>query len=137
MYAQSRDCCFHHQPCPPIICAVYVPVQLVAAAPDCPPSLKVPRDLEADPSTKSKQALVGGAGDVSLSLEYLVETGASSPTVTLTTTTGGASAKWTDAAPAVGYFVHEALLSAKPGTKVTLEVNNVIARVRWCETVCC
>ncbi len=55
----------------------------------------------------------------------------------VTTTSDGASATWGDDAPSAGYHVQEALLSVTPGTKVTLDVNNATARLRWCETICC
>ena len=81
--------------------------------------------------------LVGGARRVFLSLEYLVDAGAASPTVKVTTAAAGSSATWSDDTPAEGYTVRQAVLSAAPGTKVTLAVNNAIARLRWCELVCC
>ena len=62
---------------------------------------------------------------------------AASPTVKVTTAAAGSSATWSDDAPAEGYTVRQAVLSAAPGTKVTLAVNNAIARLRWCELVCC
>jgi hypothetical protein len=111
---------------------VWIPVQQA-----CCESTLIPRDLDADPKNASQQTLVGGSTQVSLSLEYLVETGAVSPSVTLTTTSEGASATWSDTAPAVGYHVREGLLSVTAGTKVTLTVNNATARLRWCERVCC
>jgi hypothetical protein len=116
---------------------MYVPVVWVPVLPACCDTIKVPRDLDADPTATSQQALIGGASPVSVSVEYLVESGAASPSVSLTTTFDGTSSTWTDAAPAVGYHVQEALLSLKPGTKVNVTVNNATARVRWCETVCC
>jgi hypothetical protein len=114
-----------------------VPVVWVPAPQACCDTIIVPRDLDADPTDASEQTLVGGSEQVSLSLEYLVETGAVSPSVKLTTTSDGASGTWSDTTPAVGYHVQEALLSVKPGTKVLLEVNNVTARLRWCERICC
>ena len=62
---------------------------------------------------------------------------AASPTVKVTTAAAGSSATWSDDTPAEGYTVRQAVLSAAPGTKVTLAVNNAIARLRWCELVCC
>jgi hypothetical protein len=135
MYTGYRDCCSHHHGYPPY---VYVPVVWVPVEGACCERITVPRDLAADPKNASANALVGGSEQVSLSLEYLVETGAASPSVTLTTTSDGATATWSDTTPAVGYHVQEALLlSVKPGTKISLVVNNVTARLRWCEKVCC
>jgi len=135
MYTGYTDCCsYHHRGPPP---CVYVPVVWVPMAQPCCDTVIVPRDLHADPANASQQTLVGGSEQVSLSLEYLVETGAASPSVKLTTTSDGTTSIWNDTTPAVGYHVQEALLSVKPGSKVLLEVNNVTARLRWCERICC
>jgi hypothetical protein len=134
MYTGYRDCCSHYHGGPPP--CVYVPVVWVPVQACCE-RITVPRDLDADPTNTSEQSLVGGSEQVSLSLEYLVETGAVSPSVTLTTTSDGTTATWSDATPAVGYHVQAALLSVKAGTKVSLKVNNATARLRWCERICC
>src|SRR5262249_58664550 len=86
---------------------VYVPVIWVPCAPACCERITVPRDLAADAKNASAQALVGGSEQVSLSIEYLVDTGASSPSVKVSTTSGGATATWSDTSPAVGYHVQE------------------------------
>jgi hypothetical protein len=101
------------------------------------PAMLLAREIEVDTATPSKDGLVGGARPVFLSLEYLVDAGAASPTVKVTTVAGGSNATWSEATPAEGYTVREAVLSAVPGTKVTVAVNNAIARLRWCELVCC
>lgn len=125
MYSGYNSCC------PPPCQYVFVPMA-------CCETLTVPRDVAADATNTTTTGLVGGSQPVSLSIEYLVDPGAASPTVKLTLTApDGTSSDWTDGAPATGYHVQEALLNAKPGTKLTLTVNNVTARVRWCEHVCC
>ena len=101
------------------------------------PAMLLAREIDADTSTPSQDGFVGGARPVFLSLEYLVDAGAKSPAVKVTTTASGSSATWSDDAPAEGYTVRQAVLSAAPGTKVTLSVNNAFARLRWCELVCC
>lgn len=133
MYTGYRGCYSHCCP-PPYVCVpvVWVPVQQA-----CCETIVIPRDLHADPTNTSQQALVGGSEQVSLSLEYLVEAGAASPSVTLTTISDGATATWSETSPAVGYRIQEGLLSVKAGTKVSLTVNNVTARLRWCERACC
>lgn len=95
------------------------------------------REVDADASAPSKDGMVGGERQVFLSLEYIVDAGAASPTVKVTTAAGSSSATWSDDAPSEGYTVRQAVLSAAPGTKVTLAVNNATARLRWCELVCC
>jgi hypothetical protein len=101
------------------------------------PAMLLAREIDVDMASPSKEGLVGGARPVFLSLEYLVDAGAASPAVKVTTTAAGSSATWSDDTPAEGYTVRQAVLSAAPGTKVTLAVNNAIARLRWCELVCC
>lgn len=101
------------------------------------PAMLVPREIDADAGTPSQDGLVGGTGPVCLSLEYLIDAGAGSPTVKVTTASEGSSATWSDDAPATGYTVRQAVLTVNPGTKVTLAVNNAMARLRWCETMCC
>jgi hypothetical protein len=101
------------------------------------PAMLLAREIDVDTATPSKDGLVGGARPVFLSLEYLVDAGAASPTVKVVTASGGSSATWSDDAPVEGYTVRQAVLSAAPGTKVTVAVNNAIARLRWCELVCC
>ena len=137
MYTGYRHCCSHHHGWMPHCQVMYVPVVWVPMPPARCDTIRIPRDLDADQKAASQQALIGGVDPVSVSVEYLVESGAASPSVTLTTTSNGTSSTWSDASPAVGYHVQEALLSLKPGTKVNVTVNNVTARVRWCETVCC
>jgi hypothetical protein len=101
------------------------------------PAMLLAREVDVDTTTPSKDGMVGGSRTVSLSIEYLVDAGAASPSVKLTTTVGSSSATWSDDTPAEGYTVHQAVLNAAPGTKVTLAVNNALARLRWCELVCC
>jgi hypothetical protein len=104
----------------------------------CCETITVPRDIAADSNNTTATGLVGGSQQVSLSLEYLVDSGAASPSVKVSLAApDGTSSDWSDSAPTAGYHVQEALLSAKPGTKLTLTVNNVTARLRWCEHVCC
>ena len=119
--------------CPPPCQYVFVPMVW-----PCGDTVTVPRDLSADATTTTATGLVGGSQPASLSVEYLVDSGASSPSVKITLAApDGTTSDWSDTAPAAGYHVQEALITAKPGTKLTLAVNNVTARVRWCERVCC
>jgi hypothetical protein len=106
--------------------------------PACCETIIVPRDLTADAKTTTQTSLVGGADQVSLSVEYLVPNGAQSPSVKISATApDGTVTDWVAAAPTAGYHVQEAILSVKAGTMVTLTVNAVTARVRWCERICC
>lgn len=133
MYTQSRCCHPYYPPCS----VYYVPVVWIPDR-ECCEDVTVPRDIDADATNTTANGLVGGTEKASLSLEYLIEKGASSPSVTVTLTApDGTTSDWSDTAPTVGYHVHEELLKAKPGTKVTLTVSAATARVRWCERICC
>lgn len=135
MYTASRDCCSSYH-CPPPPC-VYVPVVWVPV-PACCETITVPRDLTADAKTATQTSLVGGADQVSLSVEYLVPQGAVSPSVKVSATApDGTVSDWSAGAPPAGYHVQEAALSVKAGTMVTLTVKSATARVRWCERICC
>jgi hypothetical protein len=99
--------------------------------------MTVPHELAVEPTTSPQQALIGGRCDVRLSLEYLVEAGAGSPEVKVTITSDGTTSTWSDTGIAQGYHVKEDFLSVKPGGKVTIEVTDAVARLRWCEVICC
>jgi hypothetical protein len=121
-------------------CTAYVPVVFVPVAMQCCDGgypMKVPHSVEADSATSSQAVIVGGKSEVSLSLEYLIEDGAASPAVKVTASFEGATSTWSDVDTAPGYHVKDALMSAKPGTKVTIDVTEAMARLRWCETICC
>ena len=134
MYTASRNCCSHSRYSPP---CVYVPVMLMPM-PACCETVVVPHELNASPSAATLTALVGGADQVSLSVEYLVPASAAAPAVKVTTTApDGSASNWDVAAPTQGYHVEEAVLTVKAGTVVTLSVKDLTARVRWCEKICC
>jgi hypothetical protein len=137
MHTANRDCYSYYHGCQPACGTFYLPVVWVQAPQACCDAITVPRDLDVDSVNVTRSGLVGGADKVSLAVEYLVETGAASPSVTLTTTSNGVNSTWSDAAPAVGYHVQEAVMTVDPGTKVSITVNNVTARLRWCERICC
>jgi hypothetical protein len=118
----------------------YVPVYLVPVEQHCcngGSPMRLPHSIEADEASTSQTVIVGGTGEVSLSIEYLIEDGAAAPTVKVTTAFGGGTSTWSAADTAPGYHVEDALLSVKPGTKVTLAVTEAMARIRWCEAICC
>ena len=99
--------------------------------------MTVPHELAVDAATPSQETFIGGKGDVHLTLEYLVDAGAPAPKVTLTFTSGGSTSTWTDSGIAEGYHVKDSFMAVQPGTKVTIEVTDAAARLRWCETICC
>jgi len=83
------------------------------------------------------EAFVGGVSDVRLSLEYVVDAGASTPSIKVTTASPGSTSTWEETTPGTGYQVKSDFMRLQPGTKVTLDVTETAARLRWCETFCC
>jgi len=117
----------------------HVPVPMwwpVAPSPTHWP-LTVPQEVAADAANSPQEGFVGGQSDAHLTLEYLVAAGATSPTVTVTIEVGGSVSTWTDTGIAEGYHTKEDFAALPPGAKLTLEVSEAVARLRWCETVCC
>ena len=77
-----------------------------------------------------------GTTSAATAVRSQVDTGAVAPSVDVTIVSGGATTDWTDTAIAPGFHVHH-IGPLAPGAKVTLTVAAAMARVRWCETVCC
>jgi hypothetical protein len=93
-------------------------------------------ELEADPSSAAASTFAGAHGGRNAVVEYLVDTGASGPSIEVTVVSDGMTDNWTDSAPASGFHVHH-LGHLSPGAKVTLTVAAAMARVRWCEAIWC
>jgi hypothetical protein len=96
-----------------------------------------PYELSVASGGASAQALVGGSATVRLSLEYVVDSGAASPSVTVTTASNGTTSTWEETTPGSGYQVKTGFMPVQPGTTVTVEATETAARVRWCEFFCC
>ena len=98
-------------------------------------SMKLPQELLADSTTPSNKIFVGGAQDVSLSLEYL-KTGAS-PTIKVVITENGSSSTWDITTIPDEYQIKENFSTVSPGAQLALQVTDCTARLRWCEVICC
>jgi hypothetical protein len=96
-----------------------------------------PYEISVASGGTSAQALVGGTTIVHLSLEYLVDSDASSPSVTVTTASDGTTSTWQETTPGTGYQVKADFMNVAPGTVVTVDATEAAARLRWCETFCC
>lgn len=96
-----------------------------------------PYEISVASGGASVQALVGGTTIVHLSLEYLVDSDASSPSVTVTTASDGTTSTWQETTPGTGYQVKAHFMNVAPGTMVTVDATEAAARLRWCETFCC
>lgn len=93
----------------------------------------IPEEISADTASPSKEALVGGVEKAELTLEYMPDAGAVSPSVKVVVTDSGGSSESNLAAIPAGYHVKSEFASAAPGAKITLTVNECRARVRWFE----
>jgi hypothetical protein len=85
----------------------------------------------------SATAVTGGGDDSRLTVEYYGDPGASAPSVTLTIVANGTTTTWSDTGIAAGYHVHHQLPAFPPGAKLTLQANDALARLRWCESYWC
>jgi hypothetical protein len=103
----------------------------------CGTTMVSPYELAIASGGASAQAFVGGATPVRLSLEYVIDDSASSPSIKVTTVSGGSTSTWEETAPPSGYQVKSDFLNLQPGAKVTLDATEAAARLRWCETFCC
>ena len=108
-------------PCPPVQCCEVV----------------LPRELAVDEVTSSKSEIVGGHSNATFTIEYLIAAAAPAPAVEVKLESTGSSSTWNATDVSAGYHTQESFLSAAPGTKVTLTVTDAIARLRWCERICC
>ena len=97
----------------------------------------IPYELSVASGGPSAQALVGGLTTVHLSLEYVVDSGATAPAITVSTASDGTTSSWEETTPASGYHVKRHFLNIQPGTTVTVTATETAARLRWCETFCC
>ena len=117
---------------------MYVPVCVPAQPPCVEAPMVVPFELAATAATSPQEAFVGGDGMVRLTLEYLVEAGAAAPQVTVTMNgPDGTTTTWDESAIPEGYHVKHDLPPVQPGALIHLEVVDAIARLRWCERLCC
>jgi hypothetical protein len=112
-------------PCPPVECK-----------PACN-EMVVPREIDVDPASSPKQGFVGGHSDTHLTLEYLVDAGAPSPKVEVKLQSDGTTQTWTATDLTEGYHVEDAFLAAAAGSKVSISATDAVARLRWCERICC
>ena len=126
----------HHMGHSPCCFPMAGPCYVLPVMPVIMPATMV-REIEVDAETPSRQALVGGRSEARLTLEYLVEEGAEAPSVSVTVAGPGQTLTWTATDTAAGYHVYDQFGAVKPGSRVTLEASGALARLRWCEAVCC
>jgi len=131
---------YYSHPCAPQYFAAWIaiPVQCAPVAP-CPQSYEVvlPRELAVDGTASTKSAFIGGHCDACLTVEYIADPSAGTPAVDVKLDSTGSTATWNATELTGVYHIQEGILTAVPGSKVTFTATNAIARLRWCERVCC
>ena len=119
-------------------CGAVMPVPGCSGWAGGSPALVVALEASADSAASSKKVFIGGTTAVRLTLEYMPDDGATAPSVTVTVVSDGSSTStWGESSIAPGYHVKSGFILVEPGSKVTLEVAEASARLRWCETVYC
>ena len=93
----------------------------------------VPMEISADTAAPSKDAQVGGTKKVELTLEYTPDSGATAPTIKVVVTESDGSSEWNLTTVPAGYHVRSEFASVAPGAKITLQVSQCMARLRWFE----
>jgi hypothetical protein len=93
-------------------------------------------ELEADSTSTSAAAFTGEGGASNAWVEYWVDKGAASPAVTVTIDSGSTTTTWTATKVTPGFHAH-GFGAVTRGAKLTLAVTDTMARLRWCEPVCC
>ncbi|HTS63228.1 MAG TPA: hypothetical protein VMH28_14470 [Candidatus Acidoferrales bacterium] len=95
----------------------------------------MPEELTADSTTTTANAVAGGAEPVHLSLEYEADSGASSPSITVTITDSAGTAVWNLTGFPTGYHHKRDFARAEPGAQLKLQVTGTTAHLRWFELV--
>jgi hypothetical protein len=93
-------------------------------------------ELEVDSTSTSAAAFTGLGGANEASVEYLIDQGAATPAVTVNIVAGGSTTTWNATTVTPGFHAHR-FGSLPQGAKLTLSATNAMARLRWCEPVCC
>jgi hypothetical protein len=97
----------------------------------------VPQDEMVDGASSPKEVLVGGLRDARLTLEYMPVSGATTAAVKVTISGPGGTSTWEETPVSEGFHVKRDLTTVAPGSSVSVEVTEVIARLRWCEVISC
>lgn len=107
-------------------------------APRCAPvwGWLVLHELEVDATSPDAGTFTGAGGASGATVEYLVEAGAAAPVVSVDIAADNFSTTWKDTAIAPGFHVHQ-FGPLPAGAKLKLSATDAMARLRWCETVCC
>ena len=97
------------------------------------------REIAADPEVASATGFTGGIAAAHLTLDYLtVPEGDTVPLVRVTITdSDGVASTWENSAFEGDYHLKDDFPPVAPGSRLLLEVEGVVARLRWCEKIHC
>lgn len=93
------------------------------------------RELLATTAAPEASTIIGGEEAVAITLEFLADTGAESPSATLTIDDGTGATAIEEKDFGAEYQTRSGYFDLLPGTKLQLNVTNCTARVRWIERV--
>jgi len=93
----------------------------------------IPKELDVDDTTTSASAMVGGVEAAHLSLEYEADSGASSPSITVTITDSSGTAAWNLTNLPAGFQVKREFARVDPGAQLKVQGTQVTAHLRWFE----
>lgn len=93
----------------------------------------IPVEMAADTAAPKREAVAGGARKVRLTLEYTGTGVSPAPSIKISLSEPSGTSEWNITSIPEGYQVKEDFTSAAPGAKITLEVVNCTARLRWFE----
>ena len=82
------------------------------------------------------RAFIGGGCCVHLSIEY-ASVSESSQVHVIVEDTEGTMLSWGKKGIQPGYYIKEGIITTNPGARLMVVVQDVIARVRWCEVFSC
>ena len=98
--------------------------------------MQLPQELAGDPAG-AKEAFIGGARDVHLTLEYMPIVVATANVKLVITAADGTVTTVDLTGMTSGYHVKDDFSALSPGANITLEITDCQARLRWCEVIAC
>jgi hypothetical protein len=105
------------------------------AHPSVKPQLMVPFIETIDPAVPKKEIIIGQPTHTTPSLEYMSVEGAAAPTISLKIIGTGGTTSWEENPVTPGYHIKSDFSALQPGSKIIIEVKEVVARLRWWEAL--
>jgi hypothetical protein len=103
--------------------------------PPIKPQLLIPFIETVDPAIPKKEVIIGQPTQMPPSLEYMSVEGAVGPTISLKIVSTDGTTSWEENPVAPGYHMKSDFPVVQPRSKIIIEVKEVVARLRWWETL--